>query len=225
LLLPAFEKANDVHVEIKPVGTGRALKLAQDGEVDVMLVHSREAEEDFVREGHGRDRHEGMYNDFVTVGPPDDPAGVKEAKSFVEALNRIAGAKAAFMSRGDHSGTHRKERELWKHAGIAPGGDWYVEVGEGMGTLLAMASEKRAYALSDRGTYYAHEHDMVILFQGDPTLRNDYSIIAVNPEKHPDVNCDLAKKLIDYMIGPEGQRVVADFTVHGKHVFAPSALH
>jgi tungstate transport system substrate-binding protein len=225
VLLPKFEKANDVHVELKPVGTGRALKLAEDGEVDVVLVHSREAEEKFVKEGHGLDRHEVMYNDFVIVGPADDPADVKKAQNASDALRRITEAKAAFISRGDDSGTHKRERELWKNAGISPSGSWYVEADTGMGALLAMASEKRAYALSDRGTFYAHEHDLVTLFEGDPALRNEYGVIAVNPEKHPGVNYDLAKKLIDYMISPEGQRMVADFKVHGKPVFTPSALH
>jgi tungstate transport system substrate-binding protein len=223
-LLPPFEKANGVHVELKPVGTGRALKLAEAGEVDVVLAHSREAEEKFVQEGHGLDRQGVMYNDFVIVGPSDDPAGVRNARNSGEALSRIAEANAAFLSRGDDSGTHKKERELWKNAGISPAGSWYIEADQGMGALLAAASAKQAYALTDRGTFYAHGHDLVILFEGDPLLRNEYSVIAVNPEKHPGVDYDLAKKLIDYLVGDEGQKVVADFKIRGKQMFAPSAL-
>ncbi len=225
VLLPKFEKANDVHVELKPVGTGRALKLAEEGEVDVVLVHSRQAEEKFVEDGHGLDRHNVMYNDFVIVGPADDPAYVKKANNVAEALSRIAETSATFVSRGDDSGTHKKEKELWETVGISPQGGWYVEADQGMGALLTTASDKRAYALSDRGTFYAHEHDLVILFEGDPALRNEYGVMAVNPEKHPGANYDLAKKLIDYLISPEGQKVVADFKVHGKQVFTPSAHH
>jgi tungstate transport system substrate-binding protein len=223
-LLPPFEQANDVRIELKPVGTGRALELAQAGEVDVVLAHSPEAEGKFVQEGHGLDRHGVMYNDFVIVGPADDPAGVKNAGNSGEALSRIAEANAAFLSRGDDSGTHKKERELWKNAGISPAGSWYIEADQGMGVLLATAAAKRAYALTDRATFYAHAHDLVILFEGDPSLRNEYSVIAVNPEKHPGVNHDLAKKLIDYLVGDEGQKVVADFKIRGTQVFVPSAL-
>lgn len=225
VLIPPFEKNNDASVEIKAVGTGRALKLGEQGDVDVVLAHSRDAEEAFVSGGHGLDRRDVMYNDFVILGTADDPAGVRASKSIAEALKRIADSKASFLSRGDDSGTHRKEKELWNRAGITPRGSWYVEADQGMGALLTTASGKRSYALSDRGTFYAHEaeNDLSILFEGDPSMRNDYCVIAVNPAKHPGANYDLAKKFIDYVSGPAGQRVVADFKVHGKHIFMPSA--
>jgi tungstate transport system substrate-binding protein len=225
VLIPPFEKDNDVSIEIKAVGTGRALKLAEQGDVDVVLAHSRDAEEAFVSEGHGLDRRDVMHNDFAIVGPADDPAGVKGTKTIAEALKRIADSKASFLSRGDDSGTHRKEKEFWNSAGMTPSGSWYAEADQGMGALLSTASGRRSYALSDRGTFYAHEaeNDLAILFEGDPSMRNDYGVLAVNPAKHPVVNYELAKKFIDYVTGPAGQRAVADFKVNGKQIFMQAA--
>ncbi len=227
VLLPPFEKKNNIKVEVKAVGTGRALKLAEHGDADVVLTHSRQAEDEFVSKGHGLERHDVMYNDFILVGPADDPAGIKNSKTITEALKRIAESKAKFLSRGDDSGTHRKEKELWKKAGITPSGSWHMESDVGMGALLKDAAKKHSYALSDRGTFYALEDklNLAILFEGDPSMRNDYGLIAVNPEKHPGIHHELAKKFIDYMTGPEAQKAVADFKVNGKQIFKPSAIH
>ncbi len=227
VLLPPFEKKNHIKVEVKAVGTGRALKLAEQGDADVVLTHSRQAEDEFMSRGHGLERRDVMYNDFVLVGPADDPAGIKNTKTIAEALKRIAEARASFLSRGDDSGTHRKEKELWKKAGITPSGSWYEESDEGMGALLKDATRKHSYALSDRGTFYALEDklNLDILVEGDPSMRNDYGLIAVNPEKHPGIQHELAKKFIDYMTGPEAQKAVAEFKVNGKQIFRPSAMH
>lgn len=225
VLLPPFEKANNVKVDVIAVGTGKSLKLGENGDVDVVFVHARPAEDKFVADGYGIDRRDVMYNDYVIVGPKNDPAKIKGAKTAVEAFKRLAEGKADFISRGDDSGTHQKERELWKAAGIKPEGRWYIEAGQGMGPVLQMAFDKKAYALADRGTFIAYEGklDLVILSEGDKALFNPYGIIAVNPKKHPKVKYDLAKKFIDYVTGPEGQKVIADFKVHGKQLFFPDA--
>jgi tungstate transport system substrate-binding protein len=161
----------------------------------------------------------------IIVGPKNDPAGVKEAKTAVEAFTRLAAGKADFISRGDDSGTHQKEKELWKAAGITPQGKWYLEAGQGMGAVLQMAYDKKGYALADRGTFIAHEGklDLVILFEGDRALFNPYGVIAVNPKKHPHAQYELAKKFIDYVTGPEGQKTIADFKLNGKQLFFPDA--
>ncbi|RMF86936.1 MAG: tungsten ABC transporter substrate-binding protein, partial [Nitrospinota bacterium] len=190
VLLPPFEKRFRVKVDVIPVGTGKALALARNGDVDVTLVHARSLEDQFVAEGYGVNRRDVMYNDFVLVGPPEDPAGIQQAKSAVEAFQRIAKTQALFLSRGDNSGTHVKEKTLWQEAGITPQGRWYLEAGKGMGATLTMADEKGAYTLSDRGTYLSMKHrlQLPILFAGDPRLFNPYGIIAVNPAKHPHVH-------------------------------------
>jgi tungstate transport system substrate-binding protein len=221
----AFEKAENVKLDVIAVGTGKALKLGENGDVDVVFVHARAAEDKFVAEGFGVDRRDVMYNDFILVGPKEDPAGIKGSKSAVEAFKKLGEGKADFISRGDDSGTHQKEKEVWKAAGITPQGKWYIEAGQGMGPVLQMAFDKKGYALADRGTFLAYEGkiDLVILCEGDKALFNPYGIIAVNPKKHPGVKYDLAKKFVDYVTGPQGQKIIADFKINGKQLFFPDA--
>ncbi|WP_461395795.1 ABC transporter substrate-binding protein, partial [Deferrisoma sp.] len=189
-LLPPFEETWGCRVDVIAVGTGKALRLGANGDVDVVLVHARPAEDRFVAEGHGVNRRDVMHNDFVVLGPADDPAGVRGSGSAAEAFRRIARAGAPFVSRGDDSGTHKKELDLWAEAGVKPKGSWYKEAGQGMGAVLLMAQELRAYALSDRGTYLAMREklSLVVVHEGDPALANPYGIIAVNPAKYPHVN-------------------------------------
>jgi tungstate transport system substrate-binding protein len=224
-LLPLFEKASGVHVDVIAVGTGKALKLGESGDVDVVLVHDPGLEEAFVAKGFGVDRRAVMHNDFVVVGPQADPAAVRGAASAVEAFQRLAAGKATFVSRGDESGTHQKEKALWAAAGRKPPPASYLEAGQGMGEVLQMAAEKRAYTLSDRGTYLAlaKKLDLVVLHEGDAKLFNPYSVIAVNPAKAPHAKADLAKKFIDFLTGPEGQKAIAAFQVDGKQLFFPDA--
>lgn len=221
-LLPPFEKQCNCKVDVIAVGTGKALKLGEAGDVDVVLVHARELEDKFVAEGYGVNRRDVMYNDFVIIGPADDPAGVKSAKTAAEAFTKIADKPATFISRGDQSGTDVKEKAIWKSAGIQPSGSWYRSAGQGMGEVIIMATEQRAYTLSDRGTYNAFRHgktDLQILFQNEPGLLNPYGVIAVNPKKFPQVKYDLAMKFIDYITGPEGQGIIANFKVGGDPIF------
>ncbi|AJY68989.1 tungsten ABC transporter substrate-binding protein [Geobacter sulfurreducens] len=222
VLLPPFEKKNNVKVDVIAVGTGQALKLGEAGDVDVVFVHARKLEDKFVADGFGVNRKDVMYNDFVIVGPKNDPAGIAKAKTAAEALKLLATKGATFISRGDKSGTHTKELDLWKSAGVDPKGNWYVEAGQGMGPVITMATERRAYTLTDRGTYNAFKGaktDLVILFQGEKGLFNPYGIMAVNPKKFPHVKYDLAMKLIDYVTGPEGLKIIADYKAHGEPVF------
>ncbi len=222
VLLPPFEKKNNVKVDVIAVGTGQALKLGEAGDVDVVFVHARKLEDKFVADGFGVNRKDVMYNDFVIIGPQNDPAGIAKSKSAAEALKLIAAKGATFVSRGDKSGTHIKEKELWQTAGITPKGSWYVEAGQGMGPVITMATERRGYTIADRGTYNAfkgQKSDLVILFQGEKGLFNPYGVIAVNPKKHPHVKYDLTMKFIDYVTGPEGQGIIAGFKAHGEPVF------
>jgi len=225
VMLPPFEKANNLKMDVISVGTGKALKLGENGDVDVVFVHSRPAEDKFVADGFGVDRKDVMYNDYVLLGPKSDPAGVKNAKSAVEAFKILAEGKAPFISRGDESGTHKKEKKIWKDSGITPKGAWYIEAGQGMGAVLQMANDKQGYTLADRGTYIsqAGKLDLVIVLEGDKALFNPYGIIAVNPKKHPKAQYDLAKKFIAYLTSPEGQKIIADYKINGKQVFFPNA--
>jgi len=225
VLLPPFEKANNVKVDVIAVGTGKALKLGENGDVDVVFVHARPAEDKFVADGHGIDRRDVMYNDFIIIGPKGDPDGLKKAKTAVDAFKALSKGKADFISRGDDSGTNKKEKRLWKAAGITPKGKWYIEAGQGMGTVLQMAFQKKAYTMTDRGTYlaFADKIDLIILFQGDDALFNPYGIIAVNPKKYPKVNYKMAKKFIDYVTGPQGQQIIGDYKKNGKQLFFPDA--
>ncbi|CAG0966572.1 partial Tungstate-binding protein TupA, partial [Geobacteraceae bacterium] len=217
-----FEKKNNCKVDVIAVGTGQALKLGEAGDVDVVFVHARKLEDKFVADGFGVNRKDVMYNDFVIIGPKNDPAGVARAKSAAEALKLIAAKQATFVSRGDKSGTHTKELELWKSAGVEPKGNWYVEAGQGMGPVITMATERQGYTLADRGTYNAfkgQKTDLTIVFQGEKGLFNPYGIIAVNPKKFPHVKFDLSMKLVDFVTGAEGQKIIADYKAHGEPVF------
>jgi tungstate transport system substrate-binding protein len=222
VLLPPFEQKYGCKVDVVAVGSGKSLKIGEAGDADLVFVHARKLEEKFVADGFGLNRKDVMYNDFIIIGPADDPAGVRGAKNAAEALSRIAEKQAAFVSRGDESGTHRKEQELWQSAGVKPAGDWYVEAGQGMGEVIVMATEKRAYALADRGTYNAfrkNKTDLKIIFEGEQGLYNPYGIIAVNPARFRHVKYDLAIKFIDYVTGPEGQQLIADYRVDGEPLF------
>jgi tungstate transport system substrate-binding protein len=221
VLLPPFEKKYNCKVDVVAVGTGKSLKLGEMGDVDVVFVHARSLEDKFVANGYGVNRRDVMYNDFVLLGPPDDPAGVGKASNAPEAFRAIAAKGVPFISRGDESGTHVKEKEIWAAAGMVPRGAWYIEAGQGMGEVLTMATQKRGYTLSDRGTYIAFRKktDLVVLQQGDKNLWNPYGIIAVNPKKHSHAKYDLAMKLIDFVTGPEGRSLIAGYKVDGEQLF------
>jgi tungstate transport system substrate-binding protein len=222
VLLPPFEEQHNCKVDVIAVGTGKALKLGEAGDVDVVFVHARKLEDKFVADGFGVNRKDVMYNDFVIIGPADDPAGVKSTKTAGEALSKIAREQSFFVSRGDESGTHQKEKELWQAAGIKPAGSWYVEAGQGMGEVIVMATEKMAYTLADRGTYNAFKKtktDLKIVFEGEKVLFNPYGVIAVNPQKHPHAKYDLALKFIDYVNGHTGQKIIDDYRVDGDPIF------
>ncbi len=221
VLLPPFEKKFGCKVDVVAVGTGKALKLGEAGDVDVVFVHARTLEDKFVASGFGVNRRDVMYNDFVLVGPPDDPAGARKTQSAPDAFRGISSNGSPFISRGDESGTHQKEKEIWASARIAPRGAWYLEAGQGMGEVVMMATQKRGYTLSDRGTYIAFRKktDLVVLRQGDKNLRNPYGVIAVSPKRHPHVKYDLALKFIDFVTGPEGRALIAGFKVDGEPLF------
>jgi tungstate transport system substrate-binding protein len=221
-LLPVFEARSGISVHVIAVGTGKALRIARAGDVDVVMVHARPAEKRFVADGHGVDRREFMYNDFIIVGPRDDPAGVGKTERVEDALRRIT-ASGRFVSRGDDSGTHKKELALWEMSGGKPGGDRYVESGLGMGKVLQMASELDAYTLTDRGTWLAYRGhlELALLLQGDPPLFNPYGVIAVNPQRHPHVNYAAATALIDWLASAEGQKLIAHYSVDGQVLFHP----
>jgi tungstate transport system substrate-binding protein len=226
LLLPPFESKCNCRIDVIAVGTGKALKIAEAGDVDVVFVHARKLEDEFVAAGHGINRRDVMYNDFVIIGPQSDPAKVKSASSPADALKRIADAKATFISRGDESGTHQKEKDLWMAAGITPSGSWYRSAGQGMGEVIMMATEQNAYTLADRATYAAFKQgktDLATLFQNDKNLFNPYGVIAVNPAKHPGVKIQLANQFIDFVTGPEGRSIIRNFKVAGDQVFFVTA--
>jgi tungstate transport system substrate-binding protein len=229
-LLPPFEKQFNVKVDVISVGSGKAIKLGENGDVDVVLVHERDLEDKFVSEGYGINRRDVMHNDFVIIGPGADPAGISKAKTAAEAFKLIGKKRASFVSRGDKSGTHSKELSLWMKARVKPSGSWYMESGRGMGEVLIMAHEKGAYTLTDRGTYLAFQKEgkinLPILFEGDPTLFNPYGIIAVNPARQPQVNYIMAMALIGWVTSQEGQRIIAGFgkEKYGVPLFYPDAI-
>jgi tungstate transport system substrate-binding protein len=225
-LLPPFEAQEGIEVQVLSVGTGQALALGESGDVDVVLVHARQREDDFVARDFGVNRHDLMWNDFVILGPPEDPAGVDGEIDAADALARILAHGSAFVSRADDSGTHIRELQLWEAAGVDPHGTpGYLEAGQGMGNCLTIADEKKAYLLADRGTFLAFsEHiDLKVLVAGDPRLRNPYGIILVNPERHPHVAAGPAGRLIDYLTSAEGQQRIAAFKVNGHQLFHPFA--
>jgi tungstate transport system substrate-binding protein len=227
-ILPKFIEKTGIEVRVVAVGTGQALKNARNGDADVVLVHSKPDEEQFVAEGWGVKRHDVMYNDFVIVGPKADPAGVAGLKDADQALEKIAEAKAPFASRGDNSGTHKAELRLWAKTGVDPGessGDWYLETGSGMGATLNTAVGKRAYTLTERGTWlsFANKDDFEVLVEGDPKLFNQYGVILVNPEKHPRVKAEKGQAFVDWLTSSEGQKAIASYKIDGQQLFFPNA--
>ncbi len=229
VLLPAFTADNPGYtVRVNAVGTGEALELGRRCDADVLLVHAPEAEEQFVAAGYGIERHPIMYNDFVIVGPGSDPAGIAGGQDAAAAFGEIAAAGAGFMSRGDDSGTHKKEQKIWAAAGVDPAGDWYHVTGQGMGATLRAAAEKAAYTLTDRGTFLSMRGNLpglVILVEGDPLLFNQYGAIAVNPENCPQVNVEGAQAFISWLESDAGQQVIGDFgrEQYGRSLFVPDA--
>jgi len=226
VLNPLFEKVYAVRIDSIAVGTGKALKLGENGDVDIVFVHAPKAEMAFVNAGYGVDRKAVMHNDFVLIGPRNNPAALSASDSIQQALQKIAKTHAAFISRGDDSGTDKKEKSLWQSAQITAQGKWYSAVGQGMGAVLKIADEKQAYTLTDRGTYIAFKDkiNLVILNQGDPALFNPYHIMAVNPAKYPHTQYQLAKKYINYVTGAEGQALINAYKKKGEQLFYPDAL-
>ncbi|MFP4376205.1 MAG: substrate-binding domain-containing protein [Spirochaetales bacterium] len=224
-LLPPFERANNVIVDVIAVGTGAALELGRNGDVDVLMVHAPELEEQFVREGYGVGRVGFMYNDFVILGSESDPAGIAGTADVAAAFEAIAESESLFISRGDNSGTHNKELAIWDKAGISPEGSWYREAGQGMGAVITIANNELAYTLTDRGTYLAYrgDIDMGVLVEGDPLLFNPYAAIAVSPDRHPETQIDLAQDLIAYFVSDEGQQIIGNYRVEGESLFTPDA--
>jgi tungstate transport system substrate-binding protein len=226
-LLPKFTAKTGIRVKVVALGTGQALDAGRRGDADVLLVHDRPGEDRFVADGFGIDRRDVMHNDFVVVGPKSDPAGVKSAKSALEAFQRIAGNGAIFVSRGDKSGTNAMELRLWEKAGIDPKSfKGYKETGSGMGPTLNTAAALDGYTLADRGTWIAfrNRQSLDMLYAGDPRLFNPYGVILVNPAKYPSVKAEAGTKFIDWITGPEGQAAIADFRVDGQQSFFPDAL-
>jgi tungstate transport system substrate-binding protein len=227
-ILPNFTKKTGIDVRVVAVGTGQALKNAENGDGDVVLVHSKLDEEKFVAEGWGVQRRDVMYNDFVIVGPAADAAKIGGSKDAVEGFKKIAETEAPFASRGDDSGTNKAELKLWQDAGIDPksaSGKWYLETGSGMGATLNTAVGKQAYALTDRGTWlsFANKDDFKVLVEGDPKLFNQYGVILVNPAKHPKVKAKEGQVFIDWLTGPEGQAAIASYKIDGQQLFFPNA--
>lgn len=253
VLLPAFTADTGIRVKVIAKGTGAAIKDGMDGNVDIIFVHAKDREERFVAEGYGAYRLPVMHNDFVIIGPATDPAGIKDIKSASDALKKIADKKAPFISRGDDSGTHVKEQDIWKISGItlkietrdviSEGnrktiifqypegiGEWYYSIGQGMGKTLTYAEEKQAYSITDRGTYLKYRYgrpegfDLEILVEGDPSLFNPYGIIPVSPKKYPDVKFELADKFAKWLVSEKGQKIIADYKIEGREAFFPDAI-
>jgi len=225
VILPIFEAKYGGKVRVVSVGTGAALKLGENGDADVVLVHARSLEDKFMAAGFGSVRKDVMYNDFIIVGPKRDPASVRGSKDVIAAMKKISASGAKFVSRGDESGTHQMEKDYWKGAGVDPKGAWYVSSGQGMGQVLTMAGQFEGYALTDRATYAAYKDKtgLETLVEGDPKMFNPYGIIAVNPQKHPSVNNQGAMAMVNWMTSPEGLKAIADFKINGVQMFFPSA--
>ena len=253
VLLPELEKDTGIKVKVIAKGTGAAIRDGQDGNVDVIFVHARAREEKFVKEGYGTKRYAVMHNDFVILGPEKDPAGIKGLNSAAQALEKIANAKAPFISRGDDSGTHTKEQALWKATGLsmekqtstivkkgkksevtfihpAGLGQWYLSIGQGMGKALTIADEKQAYVLADRGTFIKYKFgrdvpiNLSVLCEGDPALANPYGVIPINPQKHPHVKYDLAEEFADWLVSEKGQFMINGYRLLGNQLFYGDAL-
>jgi tungstate transport system substrate-binding protein len=236
-LLPKFEEDTGIIVRVMAKGTGTALRDGMDGNCDLVFVHDPQREEKFVQEGYGTQRYYIMYNDFVIVGPEDDPAGIEQASSAPDALEMIAQAEEPFVSRGDDSGTHGKEKRLWQATDLelnqdqAPvnSSDWYFSIGQGMGEALQFAEEKQAYVLSDRGTYLKYKYgreqgyDLVVDYEGGEMLRNPYGVIPVNPDKHTHVKYDLAKEFAEWLVSDRGQELIGSYKLHDQQLFYPDA--
>ena len=228
-LLPKFTKKSGIDVHVVAVGTGAAIRLAKKGDADVLLVHHKPSELAFVAAGYGVKRYELMYNDFVLIGPKNDPAGAGKGKSIQEAFNRVRDAKQVFVSRADDSGTDKRERGIWKLTGQSPDGktdSWYREIGAGMGAALNMAAAMQAYTLSDRGTWlsFKNRRDETIVYQGDPMLRNVYGVTLVSPKKFPHVKVKEGQEFIDWLLSAEGQKDIAAYQINGKVLFHPLAM-
>jgi tungstate transport system substrate-binding protein len=227
-ILPDFEKAYNAKVEVVSLGTGQAIQLGKDGNADVLLIHARASEDAFMDEGHGTRREDVMYNDFIIVGPSGDPGDIRGMRRTSRALETLATAQATFISRGDDSGTHSKEKALWKGSDIEPSGAWYVSTGQGMGGVLTMANEQQAYTLSDRATYLAmtlEGLELEILVEGDPLLFNPYGVLAVNPGKNPNIKGELATQFIDWLISVPVQKKIGTFGTDkfGAPLFVPDS--
>ena len=227
-LLPLFEAETGIEVRVVAVGTGQALRLARNGDADLLLVHDKPSEEAFVAEGYGSQRFDLMYNNFVVVGPASDPAGIAGTDDAAAALAGIAAAKAPFVSRGDDSGTHRREQALWAAAGVDPtgaSGTWYREAGQGMGAALNTATMMEAYTLADRGTWLSMRGrlDLRVAVEGDARLRNQYGITLVSPERHPHVKAEPARRFADWLLSSAGQAAIDGFTIDGERLFIPNA--
>ena len=226
--LPKFTEKTGIEVRVVAVGTGQAIKNAQNGDADVLLVHHKPSEEKFVAEGYGVERFDVMYNDFVIIGPSSDPAGVKDRQDVAAALKKIAETQTPFASRGDDSGTHKKELSLWQDASVdvkAASGDWYRETGSGMGATLNIASGMNAHVMSDRATWlkFGNKGDLDILLEGDSKLFNQYGIILVNPEKHPHIKAEAGQQFVDWIISEEGQTLIGGYQIEGQPAFFANA--
>ncbi len=253
VLLPELEKDTGIQVKVIAKGTGAAIRDGMDGNVDVIFVHAKAREEEFVKDGYGTKRYAVMHNDFVILGPADDPAKIKGMTAAPEALKKIADSKALFISRGDDSGTHTKEQALWQKTGLkiekttntivqkgnkkeisfvhpADSGEWYLSIGQGMGKTIMFADEKQAYTLADRGTYIKYKYgrdvpvELEVLCEGDPLLANPYGVIPINPQKHPHVKYKLAEEFAQWLVSDRGQAVIADYRLLGKQLFYPDAM-
>lgn len=224
-IIPQFREATGIDVRVVAVGTGQAFAIARAGDADALLVHDMAGEKKFVAEDYGTERQDVMYNDFVIIGPSTDPAGIADAETAAEALTRIAEAEAAFTSRGDDSGTHRAEQRLWDDAGINPDGEWYRELGSGMGPTLNTAAGMNAYVLADRATWlnFSNRQDLEILFEGDKVLFNQYGSVRINPERHPDLKHDLAEQWHEWLLSEAGQAAIGEYTIDGEQLFFPNA--
>lgn len=226
MLHPPFEASYDVKIDVIAVGTGKALRLGENGDVDVLMVHAPDAEKVFIAKGFGSERLPVMHNDFVIIGPADDPADVRSATGISQAMKKIADGSTGFISRGDDSGTHKKELSLWQTAGIEPAGGWYLSVGQGMGAVLKIADDRQACTLSDRGTYLAFtgKIGLEVLYAGDEVLFNPYHVILLDRERHPHVKYKLARKYADFIRGAEGQKIIAEFRIGDKQLFYPDVI-